>query len=70
MHYMTKMLTRSSRDAMLVPIPQYPLYSATLSLYGGTLVPYLLDEARGWALDVGHLRAQLADAQARGLCVR
>jgi aspartate/methionine/tyrosine aminotransferase len=39
-------------DAVLVPIPQYPLYSATLALYGGTLLPYYLQEEKGWALDV------------------
>lgn len=32
-------LTRNEADAVLVPLPQYPLYSATLSLNGGTLLP-------------------------------
>lgn len=41
------MLIRSPTDAFLVPIPQYPLYSATLCLYGGQLVPYELDEDAG-----------------------
>ncbi|KXZ46718.1 hypothetical protein GPECTOR_41g683 [Gonium pectorale] len=69
-HYMMDLLLRDRSDAMMVPIPQYPLYSATLTLYGGTLAPYLLDEQNGWGLDVGHLREQLADARSRGLCVR
>ncbi|KAI8477320.1 MAG: alanine aminotransferase 2 [Monoraphidium minutum] len=69
-HYMMEMLIRDSSDAWLVPIPQYPLYSATLTLYGGQLVPYELDEAKGWGLDVGHLQQQLAAARTRGLCVR
>jgi aspartate/methionine/tyrosine aminotransferase len=46
-HYMTEMLVRNPSDAFLVPIPQYPLYSATLCLYGGQLVPYELDEDAG-----------------------
>lgn len=46
-HYMMEMLIRSPTDAFLVPIPQYPLYSATLCLYGGQLVPYELDEDAG-----------------------
>lgn len=29
-----RILIRDKNDAILVPIPQYPLYSATLSLYG------------------------------------
>jgi len=46
-HYMMEMLIRNPTDAFLVPIPQYPLYSATLCLYGGQLVPYELDEDAG-----------------------
>ena len=32
------------RDGILVPIPQYPLYSASIALLGGVLIPYELDE--------------------------
>ncbi|KAG2447826.1 hypothetical protein HYH02_007282 [Chlamydomonas schloesseri] len=69
-HYMMDLLLREPTDAMMVPIPQYPLYSATLTLYGGTLAPYELDEGAGWGLDVEHLRQQLAKARREGLCVR
>ena len=44
-----KTLIRDGNDAVMVPIPQYPLYSASLALYGGTLVPYYLDEDKEWA---------------------
>jgi len=33
-NYLMRILIRDNNDAILVPIPQYPLYSATLSLYG------------------------------------
>ena len=36
----------------MIPIPQYPLYSALISLLNGTPVPYYLDESKGWGLDV------------------
>ena len=36
----------------MIPIPQYPLYSAAISLYGSKEVHYYLDEENGWALDV------------------
>ena len=55
-HYLMKTLIRDANDAMLVPIPQYPLYSATLALYGGTLLPYYLEEEKGWTLDVAALK--------------
>eukprot|EP00878_Enallax_costatus_P025572 GHUV01027372.1.p1 GENE.GHUV01027372.1~~GHUV01027372.1.p1 ORF type:complete len:224 (-),score=38.29 GHUV01027372.1:299-970(-) len=69
-HYMMEMLIRTPSDSFLVPIPQYPLYSATLVLYGGQLVPYELDEEAGWGLNMEHLQAQITSAQQRGLCVR
>ncbi len=30
-------IIRNDADAVLVPIPQYPLYSASIALYGGGL---------------------------------
>jgi alanine transaminase len=39
-----KMLIRSKQDGIMVPIPQYPLYSALLTLDGGTMIKYFLQE--------------------------
>lgn len=70
-HYMMDLLIRDGRDdALMVPIPQYPLYSATLTLYGGRLVPYLLNESSGWGLDVDNLKQQIQKAREQGFCVR
>jgi alanine transaminase len=69
-HYLMKCLLRDKSDCVLTPIPQYPLYSATITLYGGTLLPYYLDESTGWGLDVDALAAQVAAARARGQHVR
>lgn len=35
---MMQLLIRSEKDGILCPIPQYPLYSASIALHGGTLV--------------------------------
>jgi alanine transaminase len=35
---MMQLLLRSESDGILCPIPQYPLYSASIALHGGTLV--------------------------------
>lgn len=35
---MMQLLIRSEGDGILCPIPQYPLYSASIALNGGTLV--------------------------------
>ncbi|XP_072947876.1 alanine aminotransferase 1 isoform X2 [Epargyreus clarus] len=52
------------KSGILIPIPQYPLYSATLAEYGLEQVGYYLDEAKGWALDTAELERALRDASA------
>ena len=63
-------LLRNSNDGILIPIPQYPLYSALLTLNGGELLPYYLDESRGWGLDVEGLHAKVRQAKDDGFCPR
>jgi len=63
-------LIRNPNDGILVPIPQYPLYSATIALYGGSLVPYYLDEAAGWGLDIPKLHESIKAARKNGVTVR
>ncbi|GER28356.1 alanine aminotransferase [Striga asiatica] len=69
-HMMMQLLIRSKNDGILCPIPQYPLYSASIALHGGTLVPYFLDEATGWGLEISELKKQLESAKAKGVSVR
>jgi aspartate/methionine/tyrosine aminotransferase len=42
----------SKGTGIMIPIPQYPLYSATIDLYGGQQVHYYLNEQKEWGLDV------------------
>ena len=56
--------------SIMVPVPQYPLYSASLALYGGARVDYHLNEAGGWSLEVPELERALAAGRAAGLNVR
>ncbi|KAL4426056.1 hypothetical protein ABPG77_007852 [Micractinium sp. CCAP 211/92] len=69
-HYMMKLLLRNEQDCILCPIPQYPLYSATIKLYGGTLLPYFLDEGQGWQATLSHLQEQVDSARSQGKQVR
>ena len=50
--FILTILLRGSSDGVLVPIPQYPLYSATLALQEAQLLPYELNEATGWAMPI------------------
>jgi len=58
------------KDGILVPVPQYPLYSAAISLFGGTLAPYYLEESANWGLDIGELRKSVSEARYKGITVR
>lgn len=69
-NYILQILIRDENDAVLVPIPQYPLYSATLSLLGGAMVGYYLDEASGWQCTIERLRETVQKARDEGKCVR
>ncbi|KAI3864993.1 hypothetical protein MKX03_012147 [Papaver bracteatum] len=53
---MMQLLISSEKDGVLCPIPQYPLYSASIALHGGSLVTYYIDEATGWGLEVSELK--------------
>ncbi|XP_054164947.1 alanine aminotransferase 2-like [Oppia nitens] len=51
---------------VMVPIPQYPLYSATLTELGMNLISYYLDEQNQWALNINELRNALQ--KSRSIC--
>ena len=46
-------------DELLLPMPDYPLWTAATSLSGGTPVHYLCDEARGWMPNLVDIRAKI-----------
>jgi alanine-synthesizing transaminase len=46
-------------DEVLVPAPDYPLWTAATSLAGGVPVHYLCDESSGWLPDVEDIRARI-----------
>jgi len=54
------MLIRNSNDGVMIPIPQYPLYSALITLNGGKQINYYLDETKNWALDAKDVRDKIA----------
>ncbi len=54
----------------MIPIPQYPLYSASISLNGGHACPYYLNEEKGWQLDIEELERSIAEAKKQGKNVK
>lgn len=46
-------------DEVLVPAPDYPLWTAAVSLAGGTPRHYICDEGAGWMPDLADIRAKI-----------
>lgn len=64
------MLIRDSNDGVLCPIPQYPLYSALLTLNKAELLPYYLQEDKNWGVDPAGLEDQILESKRRGITPR
>ena len=46
-------------DEVLVPMPDYPLWTAAATLAGGTAKHYLCDEATGWLPDLADIESKI-----------
>ncbi|NOU12619.1 MAG: pyridoxal phosphate-dependent aminotransferase [Methylococcaceae bacterium] len=49
----------NSGDEVLVPAPDYPLWTAAVTLAGGTPIHYLCDEANEWNPDLADMKAKI-----------
>lgn len=65
-----KLILRDSNDGVMVPIPQYPCYSALLTLEGAKMVDYYLDEDSNWGLDVADMEMRIKEAKDKGVNIR
>ena len=55
-------------DELLIPSPDYPLWTAATALSGGTPVHYMCDEENGWMPDIEDIRRKITPAT-RGIVV-
>ena len=68
--YVIDLLIDDESDGIMIPIPQYPLYSAAIKRCGGVQVDYFLDEESGWSMDRDLLESSLESARGRGTDVK
>lgn len=68
--YLIDLLIGQSNDGIMIPIPQYPLYSASIKKAGGVQVNYYPDEDRGWAFDRKMLDETWNSARMNGINVK
>ena len=69
-HILLNALIMGPSDAVMIPVPTYPLYSAAISLYGGSAAPYFLNEARNWEFSMEELERSLREAKKDGKTVK
>lgn len=55
-------------DEMLIPSPDYPLWTAAVTLSGGTPVHYLCDEEAGWFPDIADMERKIT-SKTRGIVI-
>ena len=55
-------------DEILVPSPDYPLWTACVTLSGGKAVHYICDEQAGWLPDIQDIRSKITD-RTKGIVV-
>jgi alanine-synthesizing transaminase len=48
-----------SGDEILVPMPDYPLWTASVNLAGGTAVHYMCDEKANWYPDIDDIKSKI-----------
>src|SRR6195952_1808594 len=58
---MTLQALLDNGDQVLIPAPDYPLWTACTSLAGGTPVHYLCDETQNWQPDIADLESKITD---------
>lgn len=58
---MTLQALLDNGDQVLIPSPDYPLWTASTSLAGGTPVHYLCDETQGWLPDLADLESKITE---------
>lgn len=59
--YVLTMLISGTDDAILVPVPQYPLYSAAIRMLNGHFLGYYLEEETGWSTSAAGIQKTIDD---------
>jgi len=65
-NYLINITLATPNDGIMIPIPQYPLYTATLAVLKGKPVPYYPIEHENWSLQVSDLEESIKRAKAEG----
>ncbi|KAI9273571.1 pyridoxal phosphate-dependent transferase [Sporodiniella umbellata] len=59
----------NQKSGVMIPIPQYPIYTAALQMMGSEPIPYYLDEKNQFALNPERLHQSIQKARSQGIHV-
>ncbi|KAG0338808.1 hypothetical protein BG004_007065 [Podila humilis] len=65
-----QMIVEHPKVGIMIPIPQYPLYTATLAVLDANPVPYYLDEDKHWGLTTAELQRSYDESVKNGIDTR
>ena len=62
-------LISGTNTGIMIPIPQYPIYTALIALKSGNGIGYYLEEKDGWGLNIAKLEEVLEESKSKGINV-
>lgn len=65
--YLLSILCQNSSTGVLIPIPQYPLYTASITMYNAIMLPYYLNETENWSTDAEAIEATVVESINKGI---
>ncbi|KAK9475848.1 pyridoxal phosphate-dependent transferase [Lipomyces japonicus] len=65
--YLLTTICQGPNTGVMIPVPQYPLYSATLTISNATPVPYELNEETQWGTDTKYIARVVKQSQIEGV---
>lgn len=68
--FVVDLLIAKENDGIMIPIPQYPLYSASIKKAGGVQINYYPDEEQGWIFNRSILEEAFLKAKKDGVNVK
>ncbi|ODV96066.1 hypothetical protein PACTADRAFT_49484 [Pachysolen tannophilus NRRL Y-2460] len=68
--YLLSLLSNGKSTGFMIPIPQYPLYTATLAIQNAPVIPYYLNEQENWSVNPKELGKLCKENEKAGIDIR
>ncbi|CAH6722998.1 probable alanine aminotransferase [[Candida] jaroonii] len=68
--YLLQILSVDKNSGFLIPIPQYPLYTASIALNDAKPIGYFLDESNNWSTNPEEIRSLIKENSEKGIDIK